>query len=319
MKLKCAVLDDYQNVANTFGDWDRVSAQIETTYFHDHFTDEEQLRQKLLNFNILVVMRERTPLRESLIKSLPNLKLIVTSGTRNSSIDLKAARNQGIVVCGTASGSEPPAELTWALILGLARNLVSENQAFTETKQWQSTVGTDLFGKTLGLLGLGKIGTKVANIGKAFGMNVIAWSPNLTLEKTNPLGVALAPSKEFLLQQSDFISIHLVLGDRSRLLIGKRELELMKRTSFLINTSRSGIVDTEALIEALRTERIAGAGIDVFDREPLPSDHPLRKTPRLLATPHLGYVSQSNYRKYFSEAIEDIEAFLTGKPIRILD
>ena len=262
--------------------------------------------------------RERTPFRAALLERLPALHLLITSGMRNASIDVAAATARGVTVCGTASSSEPPTELTWALILGLARQLVVENTALRNAGPWQSTIGADLHGRRLGLLGLGKIGSRVATIGKAFGMDICAWSPNLTKERTDAAGVALAPSKEALLESCDFVSIHLVLGERTRHLVGAAELTRMKPGAYLINTSRAAIVDQDALIDALAAGRIAGAGLDVFDIEPLPATHPFRTLPNVLATPHLGYVSAKNYTAYFGEAIEDIEAWLRGAPIRQL-
>ncbi|GHA86286.1 hypothetical protein GCM10010512_17220 [Streptomyces thermoviolaceus subsp. thermoviolaceus] len=237
---------------------------------------------------------------------------------RNSVIDYAAARKAGVTVCGTESSSTPPVELTWALLLGLARGIVPENNALRSGGPWQSTVGADLHGRRLGLLGLGKIGSRVARVGQAFGMEVMAWSQNLTQERADEAGVSLAASKEDLLATADFVSVHLVLSDRTRGLIGAEQLALMKPTAYLVNTSRAAIVDQDALLTALHEGRIAGAAVDVFDTEPLPADHPLRTAPRLLATPHLGYVSRANYERYYGQAIEAIEAYLNGEPIRVL-
>jgi phosphoglycerate dehydrogenase-like enzyme len=237
---------------------------------------------------------------------------------RNAAIDLAAASAHGVTVCGTASRSEPPVELTWALILGLCRHLVPETAAFRSGGPWQSTIGTDLAGATLGLLGLGKIGSRVATIGRAFGMNVLAWSQNLTADRCDAVGAALAPSLPDLLAGSDIVSIHLALSPRTRGLVDAAALAAMKPSALLVNTSRAAIVDTAALIAALDSGRLAGAGLDVFDREPLPGDHPLRTLPNVLATPHLGYVTAGNYRRYFTEAVEDIAAFEAGAPIRVL-
>ncbi|MFD9210992.1 D-2-hydroxyacid dehydrogenase family protein [Streptomyces sioyaensis] len=263
-------------------------------------------------------MRERTPFPASLLARLPRLRLLITSGMRNAAIDLEAAARNGVTVCGTASNTEPPVELTWALILGLARNLVTENAAIRADGPWQSTLGADLHGRTLGLLGLGKIGTRVARIGQAFGMNVTAWSRHLTAERAAEAGVRLAAGKEELLETSDFVSVHLVLGDRTRGLLGADELRRMRPTAYLVNTSRAAIVDQPALLRALRENWIAGAGLDVFDQEPLPAGHPLRTLPNVLALPHLGYVTRRNYEGYFQQAVEDITAFLAGSPIREL-
>jgi phosphoglycerate dehydrogenase-like enzyme len=246
------------------------------------------------------------------------LKLLITTGMRNASIDLAAAASHGVVVCGTSGSSEPTTELTWALILGLARNVVQEHNSLRTNGPWQSSIGMDLYGKRLGLIGLGKIGSRVARIGQAFGMDVIAWSQTLTKERTNEIGVGLASSKEELLKTSDFVSIHLVLSERTRGLIGTSELQLMRPSAYLINTSRASIVDQTALIEVLQNHSIAGAGIDVFDIEPLPKDDIFRTLPNTLTTPHLGYVSHANYQTFYQGAIEDIQAYLSGSPIRKL-
>ncbi|WP_433512827.1 D-2-hydroxyacid dehydrogenase family protein [Nonomuraea sp. CA-143628] len=312
--LRCAVLDDYQDIALGLADWSLVRA----TSFREHFATQDDLVRAVHDHEILVIMRERTPFPAELFARLPNLRLLITTGMRNASIDLDAARAHGVTVCGTAGSSAPPTELTWALILGLARHLIPEAGALRASGPWQHTIGLDLRGSTLGLLGLGKIGSQMAAIGRAFGMDVAAWSRNLTADRAGELGVRYAATKEALLAESDIVSIHLVLGDRTRGLIGAPELALMRRTAYLVNTSRAAIVDQAALIEALTEGRIAGAGLDVFDQEPLPDDHPLRTLPNVLATPHLGYVTQGNYRTYFQEAVADIEAFLAGTPVRLL-
>lgn len=318
IKLRCAILDDYQNVALTLTDWSSINDQVDIQSFQQHFNHEDELVAAIRDFQIVVIMRERTPFPASVFARLPQLQLLITTGMRNASIDLSAAVAHGVVVCGTASKSDPPTELAWALILGLSRNLVPENTAFRTGGPWQSTVGMDLNGQQLGLLGLGKIGSRMARIGLAFGMKVVAWSQNLTSAQTDAVGVSLASSKEELLESSDFVSIHLVFSDRTRGLIGATELKRMRSSAYLINTSRAAIVDQAALIQALQQKWIAGAGIDVFEREPLPADDVLRSLPNLLATPHLGYVSQSNYRTYYRETVEDIQAFLAGTPIRQL-
>lgn len=318
MKLRCAILDDYQQAALTMADWSSISGSVEVRAIDQHVDREDELVDMLRDDDIIVIMRERTPFPESLFARLPKLKLLITSGMRNAAIDLAAAASHGVVVCGTGSKSEPPTELTWALILGLARHIVQENNAIRANGPWQSTIGADLHGKQLGLLGLGKIGSRVASIGMAFGMNVVAWSQNLTQEQADAVGVRLAASKEELLEKSDFVSIHLVLSDRTRGLLGREELQRMRPSAYLINTSRAAIVDQQALIDALQNQWIAGAGIDVFDLEPLPEESMFRKLPNVLATPHLGYVSQGNYHTYFREAVEDIQAFLSGSPIRKL-
>ena len=315
-KLRAAILDDYQHAAMTMADWSPILDRVDVLTLHEHIEGEDALVRAIGECEIVVIMRERTPFGASLFRRLPRLKLLVTSGMRNAAIDLEAASAHGVVVCGTASRSEPPVELTWALILGLARGIVRESGEMRRNGPWQSTVGADLHGSHLGLVGLGKIGTKVARVGLAFGMEVAAWSPHLTRERADEAGVMLAASKEELFERSDFVSIHLVLGESTRGLIGAAELGLMKPTAYLINTSRAGLVDQDALVDTLRAGRIAGAGLDVFATEPLPPDHPFRSLPNVLATPHLGYVSHTNYRTYFREAVEDIEAFLAGAPVR---
>ncbi|MFI0152542.1 D-2-hydroxyacid dehydrogenase family protein [Streptomyces lydicus] len=282
------------------------------------FRSEDEVVAAIGDCEIVVAMRERTPFPASLLARLPRLRLLITSGMRNAAIDLDAAARHGVTVCGTASNTEPPVELTWALILGLARNVVTENTALRAGGPWQSTLGADLHGRTLGLLGLGKIGTRVARIGLAFGMDVVAWSRNLTPERAAEAGVRATATKEELLESSDFVSVHLVLGERTRGLLGADELRRMRPTSYLINTSRAAIVDQPALLQALRENWIAGAGLDVFEQEPLPADHPLRTLPNVLALPHLGYVTRRNYEGYFQQAVEDITAFLAGAPIRQL-
>ncbi|SCY21292.1 Phosphoglycerate dehydrogenase [Paenibacillus polysaccharolyticus] len=318
MKLRCAILDDYQNIALKIADWSSVAGRVEVKSFQNHFESEAEAVCELKDFEIIIIMRERTPFKSSLLSKLPRLKLLITTGMRNASIDIKYAEEHGIAVCGTASNSEPPTELTWALILALTKNLIPENQAFRNRGAWQSTVCSDLNGKTLGLLGLGKIGSKMALIGNAFGMKVMAWSQNLTQERAEAVGAHFAATKEEILAQSDIVSIHLVLSERTRHLIGENELKSMKKTAYLINTSRAAIIDEEMLIKALHNNWIAGAGIDVFNIEPLPEFHQLRSIPNLLATPHLGYVSQNNYQIYYQHALEDIKAYIEGNPIRII-
>jgi phosphoglycerate dehydrogenase-like enzyme len=318
MQLRCAVLDDFQGVATEVADWSPVANDVEVVGFDTHFADEDALAVALADFDIVVTLRERVPFPASLLARLPRLKLLIASGMRNSVIDYAAAEEHGVTVCGTPSSSTPPVELTWALLLGLARGIVTENDALRAGGPWQSTVGADLHGRRLGLLGLGKIGSRVAQVGLAFGMRVSAWSQNLTEERTEEVGVELAASKEEFLTSSDFVSVHLALGDRTRALIGADELALLKPTAYLVNTSRAAIVDQDALLAALHEGWIAGAGLDVFDIEPLPADHPLRSAPRLLATPHLGYVSRSNYETYYGAAVENIQAYLAGSPIRLL-
>ncbi|MFB7469713.1 D-2-hydroxyacid dehydrogenase family protein [Kitasatospora sp. NPDC056184] len=318
MRLRCAVLDDFQGVATTMADWSPVADRVEVVAFREHLGSEDELVAAIADFDIVVTLRERIPFPAAVLARLPRLRLLVASGMRNSVIDHAAARAHGVTVCGTASSSTPPVELTWALLLGLARGVVEESTALRTGGPWQSTVGADLAGRRLGLLGLGKIGARVARVGLAFEMDVVAWSPNLTDERAAGAGVRRAGSLAELLGGSDFVSVHLALGERSRGLLGAPELALMKPDAYLVNTSRAAIVDQEALLAALAEGRIAGAAVDVFDQEPLPSGHPMRSAPRLLATPHLGYVSRDNYRRYYGEAVEDIAAFLAGAPVRVL-
>jgi phosphoglycerate dehydrogenase-like enzyme len=312
------VLDDYQDVSLSMADWGGLAGRVDVTVFREYLGGEDAVAAALADFDIVVIMRERTPFPASLFARLPRLRLLITSGMRNASIDLAAASEAGVVVCGTKSRSEPPAELTWALILGLARHVATESHAFHTGGPWQSTVGLDLEGSTLGLVGLGKIGTRVAAVASAFGMNVVAWSQNLTAERADAAGVALAGSLPELLAASDIVSVHVVLSDRTRGLIDAAALAHLRPHAFLVNTSRAAIVDGVALVDALRHNRIAGAGLDVFEVEPLPADDPLRALPNVLATPHLGYVTRRNYEGYFQGAVEDIEAFLAGEPIRVL-
>jgi phosphoglycerate dehydrogenase-like enzyme len=312
------VVDDYQGVATSVVDWSRLAGDLDIVSFGEHFGDEDALVDALAGFDVVVTLRERVAFPASVISRLPRLRLLVASGMRNSVIDYAAAEAHGVTVCGTASSPTPPVELTWALLLGLARGIVTENTALRSGGPWQSTLGVDLHGQRLGLLGLGKIGGRVARVGLAFGMRVSAWSRNLTQERADEVGVERAESKEELLRTSDFVSLHLVLSERTRGLLGAAELALLEPTAYLINTSRAGLVDQEALLASLREGRIAGAGIDVFDSEPLPAGHPMRSAPRLLATPHLGYVSRANYERFYGQAVEDIAAYLAGEPIRVL-
>ena len=318
MPLHCAVLDDYQGVAPTMADWSVVAGDVEVRSLRAHFTSEDEVAAAVGDCAILVAMRERTPFTASLLARLPRLELLITSGMRNASIDLEAAARHGVTVCGTASNSEPPAELTWALILGLARHVVQEGSAFAQGGPWQSTVGADLHGRRLALVGLGKIGAKVARVGQAFGMEVLAWSQNLTAERAAEHSVLCAASLGELLEAGDIVSVHVQLSDRTRGLIGAGELRRMRPTSLLVNTSRAAIVDQAALVRALHEGWIAGAGSDVYETEPLPTGHPLRTAPNFLGLPHLGYVTRRNYEGYFQQAVENIEAHLAGRPIRVL-
>lgn len=318
MSLNCIILDDYQNVALSLADWASLEPLVHTTSLTEHHADQDQLVKHIAHADILVVMRERTPLSAELIGRLPNLKMVVTSGMRNASIDLDACAERYIAVCGTASGSAAPMELSWGLLLGLARHIVPENQALRSNGPWQHSLGMSLQGKTLGLLGLGKIGGEMAKVAQAFGMRVCAWSQNLSVERAVACGVEHMPTLNALLNISDVLSVHLVLSDRTRHLIDATALTQMKPGALLINTSRAGIVDQSAMIAALQSGQLAGAGLDVFEQEPLPADHPLRQLPNVLATPHLGYVADTNYRTYFTQAVEDIQGWLTGAPLRSL-
>ncbi|RTE03967.1 D-2-hydroxyacid dehydrogenase family protein [Paenibacillus whitsoniae] len=317
MKIRCAILDDYQQVALQSADWGLISDRVEVTSIDRHIDDPEDLIARIAECEIVVIMRERTPFRSDLLARLPRLRLLVTTGMRNASIDLAAAAAQGVTVCGTGGAGNATAELTWALMLALARNIVPEHNAI-RSGGWQSTVGSDLYGKTLGVLGLGKLGSKIAQFGQVFGMDVIAWSQNLTQERADEAGVKLAASKEELLASSDYVSIHLVLSDRTRGLIGAADLKQMKPTAYLVNTSRGPIVDSAALATALQEGWIAGAAVDVFETEPLPQDDPYRSLPNLLTTPHIGYVSKANYEAFYRDAVADIEAYLAGAPVRVL-
>ena len=312
--IKVAVLDDYQDAFQQIIEVENYKDKFEFKIFTNPFIDEKEAIVELEDFEALLIMRERTPMTKSLIESLPNLKYIMTSGMRNKSIDLEAAKKKNIIVCGTDINPNPAAEITWALILGLYRNMKQEIDNMFQG-YWQTTIGFELKGKMLGLIGLGKIGTQVAKVAKAFGMEVCAWSENLNLTHANELGV-LPMSKDDLLKSSDIISIHLVLGDRYKNLITKKELEMMKKTAFLINTSRGPIINENDLIEVLKDEKIAGAGLDVFDKEPLPQDHKLRFLPNALLLPHIGYVTAENYSLFYKQMIESLESCLKDKPIR---
>lgn len=313
---RIAVLDDYQNVALQTADWKKLSSDCEITVFRDHVDGLDALAARLAPFEVIVAMRERTPFPRALLERLPNLRLLVTTGMRNTSIDLEAAAARNVVVCGTPGLPYPTAELAWGLILSLFRRIPQEDRAMREGR-WQTTLGLGLNGKVLGVLGLGTLGSRVARVGRAFEMDVLAWSQNLTKERAAEVGATLVPKDE-LLARADVVSIHLVLSERTRGLVGKRELGLMKRTAFLVNTSRGPIVDETALVEALESGRIAGAGIDVYDEEPLPMEHPLRRAPNTVLTPHLGYVTEETYRVFYGGAVEDIAAWLAGAPIRVL-
>ncbi len=314
--LKVAILDDYQNISQNFLNLKELSRKYEFKVFSEYFLNEEEAIEKLKDFEALLIMRERTKITKNLISNLKKLKYIVTSGMRNKAIDFDVAKDRKIIVSGTEINSNPTAELTWAFILGLTRNLKQEIDNMFQG-YWQTTVGFELKGKILGLIGLGKVGSQVAKIGKAFGMQVIAWSENLDLSHAKELDV-LPVSKEDLLNTSDFISIHVVMSDRYKNLIKLKEFDMMKKSAFLINTSRGPIVNEEDLIIALSTNIIAGAGIDVYEKEPLPADHKLRFLPNALLLPHLGYVTAENYSLFYTQMLENLEACVKGKPIRVI-
>ena len=315
--MKIAVLDDYQEVARTFASWERLGDRADVTFFHDHVSDEDALAERLAPFAGIVAMRERTPFPRTLLERLPALRLLVTTGMGNAAIDVAAARSLGVTVCGTGMWGPGTAELTWGLILGLLRHIPAEDRLLREGG-WQATVGGDLSERRLGLLGLGRLGRQVARVGLAFGMDVVAWSQNLRAEDAAAVGVR-AVEREEVLRTSDVVSIHLRLSGRTRGLVGAAELALMRPGALLVNTSRGPIVDTAALVDALRSGRLGGAALDVYDVEPLPAGHPLRDAPRTLLTPHIGYVTSASYERCYADALQDIEAFLDGEPVRVLD
>ena len=314
--FKVAVLDDYQGVFQQIVDIQKFKDKYDFRIFNEPFLNENETIVALEDFEAIFIMRERTPFTKSLITALPKLKYIMTSGMRNNAIDLETAKKNKIIVCGTDINSNPAAEITWALILGLFRNMKQEVDNMFQG-YWQTTIGLELKGKLLGLIGLGKIGTQVAKIAKAFGMEVCAWSENLNLTHANKLGV-LPMSKDDLLKNADIVSIHVVFGERYKNLISKKELKIMKKSSFLINTSRGLIINENDLIQALKDETIAGAGLDVYSQEPLPQDHKLRFLPNALLLPHIGYVTAENYSKFYSQMIENLESCLENKPQRII-
>lgn len=313
---RLAILDDYQGVALTLGPWHMLPPDLQVDVFHDTLKDPDAIAARLLPFDAILIMRERTPFPRSLIERLPNLRLLITTGARNRSVDATACAERGIVFCGTPSIGEPTADLTFGLILALARDIPGQDQALREGR-WQTEVGMGLEGKTLGVIGLGKLGSRVARIGAAFGMKVIAWSANLTAETAAAVGATLV-DKATLLRESDVVTLHLVLSERTIGILGAAELALMKPTAFLINTSRGPLIDQAALVRVLNLGLIGGAGLDVYDEEPLPHDHPLLQTPNTVLTPHLGYVTEQNYRTYFAGAVEAIAAYSNGQPIRLI-
>jgi phosphoglycerate dehydrogenase-like enzyme len=316
-KLKLAILDDYQGTAKDLGDWSSLPPGTNVQFFQDHIANEDKLVERLRDFDMVMGMRERTPFTRSILSRLPKLRLLMTTGLRNASFDMEAASDMGIPVCGASGAGEGPTELTWGLILSLMRHIHEEDKRSREGS-WGTTVGVGLKGKTLGLIGLGHIGSLVAKVGKAFDMNIIAWSQNMTAERAKACDARLV-DKETLFRESDVVSVHLVLSDRSRGLVGAEELELMKSSAFLVNISRGPIVDEKALIDVLERKAIAGAALDTFDVEPLPLSHPLFKTPNTLICPHLGYVTEEGYRAFYSGVIENVRAFLSGEPIRVIN
>jgi len=316
-RYRCAILDDYQNVALNAADWSKVAGDLDIKVFNAHIDGEDKVVKALQGFEIVCAMRERTAFPRGVIEKLPELKLLITTGLRNASIDVAAANERGVIVCGTPSLGNPTSGIAIGLILELTRHIGYENARMKAGVPWQTTIGMDLEGLTLGVLGLGKLGTRTAKIAQAFGMKVIAWSQNLTAEKCKEVGVDYV-SKEELFRQADFVTIHVILSQRTRGLVGAKELGLMKPSAFIINTSRGPIIEEAALLAALRENKIAGAGLDVFDIEPLPIDHPLRKMDNVVLTPHLGYVAMQNYRAYFGGVVDDIRAFLDGKPVRVI-
>jgi len=315
--LKVAILDDYQNVSQSFLNIKKLDGKYEFKIFNKAFVNEDDAGEQLKDFEALLIMRERTKITELLIKQLKKLKFIITSGMRNKVIDLEATKKRKIIVCGTEINPNPTAELTWALILGLVRNFKEEIDNMYQG-YWQTTIGFELKGKILGLIGLGKVGSQVAKIGRAFGMQVVAWSENLNLNHARELEV-LPVSKEDLIKTSDIISIHIVLGEKYKNLITKKDFKMMKKNVFLINTSRGPIINEDDLIEALKSNQIAGAGIDVYNIEPLPDNHKLRFLPNALLLPHLGYVTAENYYIFYTQMLENLEACVKGKPIRVIE
>jgi phosphoglycerate dehydrogenase-like enzyme len=310
---RIAVLDDYQGVARDCADWSTLDVEA----FTDHLADDDAVVARLAPFDVVVAMRERTPFTRARLARLPNLRLLVTTGMRNASIDVDAARELGITVCGTGSLGPPTAELAWALILALTRHVPEEDRAMRQGG-WQHTIGPELAGHRLGIVGLGRLGARMAAIARAFEMEPVAWSENLTEARAAAAGAELV-SKEALFSTADVVTIHLVLSDRTRGLVGADELALMRPTAYLVNTSRGPIVDEAALLDALHAGRIAGAGLDVYDTEPLPADHPLRRAPNTVLTPHIGYVTTGTYALFYGDAVEDVERWLAGDPVRVLN
>src|SRR5580700_1214103 len=316
-RLRCAILDDYTHVTLRMADWAKIGDRVDLTVFNAPFASTEDAAKALKDFEIICAMRERTPFPRALFAALPKLKLLITSGMRNAAIDLEAAKEHQVVLCGTQWARDPTAPLTMGLILELTRNIGRENARMHAGEPLQKYVGMEIEGKTLGIIGLGKLGAKVSGLAKAFGMNVIAWSPNLTAERCKEVGVGYA-SKEELFATADIITVHVVLSQRSRGLVGAADLARMKPTGFLVNTARGPIVDEAALLETLQARKIAGAAVDVFSVEPLPVDHPFRQLDNLVLTPHLGYVTEESFRAHYSQMVEGIDAWFKGEPVRRL-
>jgi phosphoglycerate dehydrogenase-like enzyme len=313
--VQVAIVDDYQGVALQSADWSELKGDAEITVFRDHLSDSAALVERLKPFDVLCVMRERTPLTRELLEQLPNLKLIASTGSRNASIDLAAANQRGITVCNTGYSPHGAIEMTWALILAMLRNVPAEF-ASVQRGQWQTSIGGDLQGKTIGLVGLGNIGARIAQIAHAFGMNVLAWSQNLTLESAEKQGARLV-SKEELFSAADIVTVHLVLSPRTRGIVGAAEFGVMKPTAYFVNTSRGPLVEENALIQALESRAIAGAALDVYEIEPLPASHPYRSLERLLVTPHIGFVTEETYKIFYRDTVENIAAWLKGTPVRV--
>jgi phosphoglycerate dehydrogenase-like enzyme len=316
-RLRCAILDDYLNLSLKLADWSKIEDRVDVTVFNQPFASPEAAVSALKDFEIILAMRERTPFPRAMFEQLPKLKLLITSGMRNAAIDMAAAKDKGVVVCGTNWPRDPTAALTMGMILELTRNIGRENARMHAGEYLQKHIGIEIDGKTLGVVGLGKLGAKVSTIAKTFGMNVIAWSPNLTAERCKEVGVTYA-TKEELFSTADIITIHMVLSDRSRGLVGAAELNRMKPTSFLVNSARGPIVDEMALLETLKARKIAGAAVDVFSVEPLPVDHPFRKLDNLVLTPHLGYVTQETFTAHYTQMVEGIDGWFKGEPVRKL-
>jgi phosphoglycerate dehydrogenase-like enzyme len=316
-RLRCAILDDYLNISLKLADWSKIEDRVDVTVFNQPFASQDSAVSALKDFEIILAMRERTPFPRAMFEQLPKLKLLITSGMRNAAIDMAAAKDKGVVVCGTNWPRDPTAALTMGMILELTRNIGRENARMHAGEYLQKHVGIEIDGKTLGVVGLGKLGAKVSTIAKTFGMNVIAWSPNLTAERCKEVGVTYA-TKEELFSTADIITIHMVLSDRSRGLVGAAELGRMKPTSFIVNSARGPIIDEMALLETLKARKIAGAAVDVFSVEPLPVDHPFRKLDNLVLTPHLGYVTQETFVAHYTQMVEGIDGWFKGEPVRKL-